>query len=275
LAARVVTAGDPDPVGTLDAVGHATRATVLSLLPVGWSWEGRRVLDFGSGPGTSLRHFMAEAQCAGFFGCDIHAPSIAWVEEHLSPPVRAFVNGEAPPLPLPDGSVDLVLAVSVFGHITDQWSAWLRELHRVLADDGLMIATIMSTGMSVPVAGEAWSEEHVGMNTFNYGAGFDDASQGPMVLHSPWWIRSHWGRIFDVAEIIDDARPGRHAVVKLLKRPGRVSLEELERPDPAEPREVTAMRHQIRQMQHELAALREEPAGCSNPARSRRARAST
>jgi SAM-dependent methyltransferase len=236
LAARVVTAGVPDPVATLDAVGSAARATVVSLLPVGWSWEGRRVLDFGCGPGTSLRHFMAEAQSAQFFGCDIHAPSIAWVEEHLCPPVRAFVNRGSPPLPLPDGSLDLVLAIAVFGHITDQWSAWLRELHRVLADDGLMIATIMSAGMSVPVSGEPWSEERVGMKVFDHDAGFDDAGQGPMVLHSPWWIRSHWGRIFDVAEIIDDGRPGRHAVVKLFKRPGDVSLEELERPDPAEQR---------------------------------------
>jgi SAM-dependent methyltransferase len=129
LAERVVTAGDPDPVATLDAVGSAARATVLGLLPVGWSWEGRRVLDFGCGPGASLRHFMAEAHSAQFYGCDIHAPSIAWVEEHLCPPVRAFVNGDSPPLPLPDGSLDLVFAMAVFGHITDQWSAWLRELH--------------------------------------------------------------------------------------------------------------------------------------------------
>jgi SAM-dependent methyltransferase len=236
LAERVVTAGDPDPVATLDAVGSAARATVLGLLPVGWSWEGRRVLDFGCGPGASLRHFMAEAHSAQFYGCDIHAPSIAWVEEHLCPPVRAFVNGDSPPLPLPDGSLDLVFAMAVFGHITDQWSAWLRELHRVLADDGLVIATVMGAGMSLRVAGEPWSEERVGMNVFNSGAGFEDGGQGPMVLHSPWWIRSHWGRIFDVAEIIDDGRPGRHAVVKLFKRPGNVSLEELERPDPTEQR---------------------------------------
>ena len=37
----------------------------------------------------------------------------------------------------PDGAYDLVLAVSVFTHLTASWSAWLVELHRVLADGGL------------------------------------------------------------------------------------------------------------------------------------------
>ena len=51
--------------------------------------------------------------------------------------------------------------------------------------------------MCEAVAGEPWDEASVGMNV--YEAGQDWSLGGPMVLHSPWWIEAHWGRLFDVA----------------------------------------------------------------------------
>jgi SAM-dependent methyltransferase len=256
LAARVVRAGEADPLSAFDALGQATSALVRRLLPLGWSWESKRVLDFGCGPGTVLRHLVDEARGAEIYGCDVHEPSIAWLERELSPPLNVFVNGHSPPLPLPDGHVDLILATSVFGHITDEWSSWLLELHRVLDDEGVMIATLMGEGVAEAISGEPWSEEAVGMNVYGYGRGFEDGCQGPMVLHSPWWVERHWGRIFDIVEIVDDAAPGRHFTVKLRKRPVRVSADRLEQPDPDEPREATALQHQIRQLQRELGAAR-------------------
>jgi cyclopropane fatty-acyl-phospholipid synthase-like methyltransferase len=41
----------------------------------------------------------------------------------------------------PDGYFDLVYAISVFTHITHEWSAWLLELHRILKPEGLLLAT--------------------------------------------------------------------------------------------------------------------------------------
>ena len=243
LAARVASAADPDPVRAMDLHGRMVREMLLSMLPLGWSFAGKRVLDFGCGPGTVLRHFLSEASVSEFVGCDVHEPSIVWVQEAMCPPVRAFVNSESPPLDLPDGHFDLILAISVFGHITDQWSSWLLELHRVLAADGIVIATVMGEGVAEAVSGEPWSEDLVGMNVFQPDASVLDA-QGPMVLHSPWWLQSHWGRIFEL-EIFDQGVAGRHMALKLRKRPVSLTTEVLERPDPAEPREASAMPAQV------------------------------
>src|SRR5581483_510665 len=106
-------------------VAGLTRGIIESLLPSGWSFEGKAVLDFGCGPGRTLSAFLPEAGRAEFVGCDIHADSIAWAGSHLSPPLSFFVCDERPPLAQPDGRFDLVYGLSVFTHITDQWSRWL------------------------------------------------------------------------------------------------------------------------------------------------------
>jgi SAM-dependent methyltransferase len=187
-------------------------------LPEGWTWSGKRVLDFGCGAGRALRHFVSEAGDAEFWGCDIDAQSVAWINASLNPPLRAFVNDEQPPLPRPDDSFDLIYALSVFTHLTDTWSAWLLELHRVLAPRGTLIASFLGAGMIEAVADEPWSEDRIGMNVLNAGRSWDRG--GPSVLLSPWWIREHWGQAFEI-ERIDD-RPSRRRRVSLSRDRSRI-----------------------------------------------------
>jgi len=170
--------------------GRVRKAGIIEILPDDYSLEGRRVLDFGCGAGRVLRQFLPEAASGEFWGCDLHRPTIAWLDEHLSPPLHFFVNDEIP-TPHPDGYFDLVYAISVFTHITHEWSAWLLELHRILKPDGLLLATI--------VGPEAWGrtlssppdENGLGMCVQQLGQRVDDNTGGPRVLHSPWWLRSH------------------------------------------------------------------------------------
>ena len=122
--------------------GRERKAGITEALPDDWSFEGRRVLDFGCGAGRVLHAFLPEAASGEFWGCDLHGPTIAWLDENLSPPLRFFVNDRIP-TPHPDGYFDLVYAISVFTHITHEWSAWLLELHRILKPDGLLLATIL------------------------------------------------------------------------------------------------------------------------------------
>ena len=98
------------------------------------------MLDFGCGSGRVLREFLPEAASGEFWGCDLHRPTIAWLDQHLSPPLRFYVNDRIP-TPHPDSYFDLVYAISVFTHITHEWSAWLLELHRILKPEGLLLAT--------------------------------------------------------------------------------------------------------------------------------------
>jgi SAM-dependent methyltransferase len=218
------------------------------MLPPGWTFEGKRVLDFGCGSGRVLLHFLDEAKVAELHGCDIDAASIAWLEENLSPPLHVFRNGEEPGLPFPSGHFDLIWATSVFSVLTDAWSGWLCELHRVLRQGGLLIATFVGEGGSEFVAREPWLEERVGMNVLAYGVSWD--AGGPMVMHSPWWIREHWGRAFEVLELRPRTEWG-EGVVAMRRRDVSVTPEDLERIDPRDERELLALRHNLRQVQRE------------------------
>ena len=256
---------------TFDEVGRATRLEILERLPESWSFDDKRVLDFGCGAGRTLRHFISEAGAGEFHGCDIDGPSIAWLAENLSPPLRVFQNDEAPPLPLESNSFDLIWAISVFTHIADLWAAWLLELHRILREGGFLFATIHGPDRSeewakVPQeyppgrSGAAGEADRVGMNVLNYGRSWDEG--GPTVFHSEWWLREHWGRAFDIHSVeahgvMLGAQWNGQGVIVLRKRDVERTAEELERIDPGDMREVEALRHNLRQLHCESFSARE------------------
>jgi SAM-dependent methyltransferase len=215
LALRVGVPDHDDPLGSYERLGRDSRELVLDLLPEDWSFEGKRVLDFGAGAGKVLRHFAAEARTAEFHGCDIDGPSVDWLKRELCPPFHAFRNEESPPLPVPDAQYDLVLALSVFTHLTRGWSDWLLELHRVLEDDGLLIATFLGRAAAEVYTGKPFDEEKVGMKVLHRRQGWDLG--GPTVFHSEWWLREHWGRAFEFVELRPGTNPGEHGVVLLSK----------------------------------------------------------
>ncbi|MEA2154022.1 MAG: hypothetical protein QOE11_162 [Solirubrobacteraceae bacterium] len=257
--ALAIRAGVPDPADVLAsyrAVGRDSRATILDLLGSEWSFEGRRVLDFGCGSGKVMRHFLREAATCELWGCDIDARSTDWINAALSPPLHAFANGEAPPLDVPEGRFDLVWSVSVFTHLTDHWAGWIAELHRVLAPGGLAIISFLGGAMYEVWTGEEWDEDCVGMAVLDYEQDWERG--GPTVFHSPWWLREHWGRAFEIVQLREGIAPREHGLVLLRRRPGPpVSAAALERIDPAaEPREVDALRHQVRMLQRESRHLR-------------------
>jgi len=242
--------------------GVQSREAIERALPDDWSWAGKSVLDFGCGAGRVIRHLLPFAPECDLWGSDIDPECIAWSQRHLSPPASFVVNDEAPPLPLPDGKFDLIYALSVFTHISAHWPAWLLELDRLLAPGGRLLATIMSEGMSEAVAGEAWDEENVGMSVYEAGQAW--SLGGPMVLHSPWWIEEHWGRLFEIERLLprgfygSTIRPGQddQGVVVLRKGGGAATIAELERIDPATAREAPALYHDVLHLRAEVAELR-------------------
>lgn len=208
------------------------------------------MLDFGCGSGRLLRQFLDEAETAELRGCDIDEEMVAWVREHLCPPVAgAEVNGERPPLPYPDDHFDLVTALSVFTHIADGWSDWLLELRRVMKPDGMLIATFLDSSCAGSLGSMPWDEERVGMSAFGFA---DPEMDWPNVLHSHWWLREHWGRAFEVVELL----PGMNMEheggitcptqgwIALRPRKGEVTAADLEREDPADERYLEARRYQ-------------------------------
>ena len=81
-----------------------------------------------------------------------------------------------------------------------------------------------------------------------------------MVLHSPWWIREHWGRLFDLLSLTPYGFPGAqpgdgHGVATMRKKEISLVPADLEAPS-SDPREVTALAHNVDHLMCELEQLR-------------------
>jgi SAM-dependent methyltransferase len=257
LAMRVGSVVGSDPMGGYEGIGVTAKLTIEQSLPADWNWEGRRALDFGCGAGRVLRHFTREATAAEFFGCDIDEASIAWLNANACPPFHAFVVAEEPGLPTEDDYFDVAWAMSVFTHLTDHWAGWLLELHRVLKPGGHLITTFLGSNIAKEQLDEPWKEDRVGMNVV--GAGRPWAEGGPSVFHSQWWLRAHWGRAFEIVELEpNELYPGTQGLIVMRKRPVQLTVADLERPDPEDPRETAALRHNLRQLHAEDGRVRDQ-----------------
>jgi SAM-dependent methyltransferase len=228
-------------------IGPETKNAIVDLLPHDWSFEGKRVLDFGSGPGRTLKEFLAEANTAEFWGIDIDSTSVRELSATVCPPMQTAQCGYWPPLGFESGSFNLAWAISVFTHLTDNSLSWLLELHRVLEPGGFLIANYMGRWTSELVAGEPWDEDRVGMNVFRHSHPWSDG--GPLVLISDWWLREHWGRAFDVVEIAPRIHNSSWALLR--KRDVRLTVDDISRPGD-DPREHHAVRHNLLRAQLEI-----------------------
>jgi SAM-dependent methyltransferase len=97
------------------------------------------VLDFGCGCGRVTRYWDEFAgQVAG---SDVNAKAIEWCRGNLAF-ARFERNALEPPLAFDAETFDLVYALSVFTHLTDELQlAWRDELRRVLRPGGTLLLT--------------------------------------------------------------------------------------------------------------------------------------
>jgi SAM-dependent methyltransferase len=103
--------------------------------------EIARGLDFGCSSGRVVRVLAAAYPDADWHGCDPNTEAIAWASDAL-PGIDFFVSGNEPPLPLTDGSLDLVCAISIWSHFEPQLGLrWFEEMHRVIRPGGHLVCT--------------------------------------------------------------------------------------------------------------------------------------
>jgi SAM-dependent methyltransferase len=127
--------------GTADAdwflrSGRAAFDAIAGHVPLA---EIDSVLDFGCGCGRVTRYWSDFAGSVS--GGDVSGKAIDWCRQNLQ--FGHFeVNRLQPPLAFEDESFDLVYALSVFTHLTDELQlAWRDELRRVLRPGGRLLLT--------------------------------------------------------------------------------------------------------------------------------------
>jgi SAM-dependent methyltransferase len=100
------------------------------------------VLDFGCGPGRTLRFLVRHGQAIRCVGIDVDRAAIEWCRASF--PFWEFqVSGDHPPANLPAATFGLAYAISVFSHLSEESHArWLRELARLVRPRGLAVLTI-------------------------------------------------------------------------------------------------------------------------------------
>lgn len=108
---------------------------------------GKRVLDVGCGS-KPYQPFFASA--ASYVGVDVQENALA------------DLHGAIEALPVEDSSFDVVLCTQVLEHVDDPAAA-VRELHRVTAPGGRVLASTHGTQVYHPNPGDYWRWTHTGL----------------------------------------------------------------------------------------------------------------
>lgn len=102
---------------------------------------GSRVLDFGFGWGRISRMFMHDVRLSDIEGVDVD-PEFAALTCDLFGSDRFKVCDPFPPTVYRDGTFDLIIAYSVFSHLSESAArAWMGEFERLLKPGGVVAFT--------------------------------------------------------------------------------------------------------------------------------------
>jgi ubiquinone/menaquinone biosynthesis C-methylase UbiE len=101
-----------------------------------------RFLDFGTGWGRFMRVFWKDFQATNMIGVDVDPTVLSDCQTH-GVPGRFLQVDPLGIIDVPDNSVDLVVAYSVFSHLPeDVHLHWLRELHRLMKPGAFFVSTV-------------------------------------------------------------------------------------------------------------------------------------
>lgn len=138
---RYLVAGTPDAAWFLEGGRLAAESIREALIRDGTTIdEMGRLLDFGCGCGRVIRHWKG-LPASEVYGCDYNSRPIEWDRRNLA--FAHFETNQAmPPLPFSDAHFDLIYALSVFTHLTEEAQrAWVAELSRVLRPGAYLLLT--------------------------------------------------------------------------------------------------------------------------------------
>jgi SAM-dependent methyltransferase len=169
-----------------DMVANAVRSAGGGIEEAGDS------LDFGCSSGRVLRVLTAAYPALHWSGCDPNERAIEWASESLRE-AQFFVNPQAPPMPMSEGSLGLVYAISIWSHFAPELGLrWFDEMHRVLRPGGLLVFT-------------SHGEQSI---SFYVERGMRSVEQAASILQAlyrrGWWYAAEFGHAGDAGVINPD-----------------------------------------------------------------------
>jgi ubiquinone/menaquinone biosynthesis C-methylase UbiE len=198
--------------------------------------EPKSVLDFGCSSGRVIRHFACQSNIPEIWGTDINRRHIRWLYEHMPMHVKPVFNHCIPTLPIPESSVDVITAFSVFTHIDTFEIHWIAELSRILSRDGFCYLTIHNEDTWQALGDQIENKENrLVQSMIEIDPNVADQLRGPLpgnrlvyrfspngpyraqVFLSNQHIEQVWGRFFKIENILPQHHQ-RQTVVVLKKR---------------------------------------------------------
>jgi SAM-dependent methyltransferase len=163
--------------------------------------ELNAVLDFGCGCGRVARWLGLGERLTG---CDIDGEAIEWCRANLAGSFAQIAN--APPLPYAENSFDLIIAISVFTHLSDEMErGWLAEIARVLKPSGVLIASVSGNpafrdiaARSPSVASHRDDLQATGFTVVQMGPGPGPPEWYQNSYHTPDYVRENWAEHFTI-----------------------------------------------------------------------------
>jgi SAM-dependent methyltransferase len=114
---------------------HTHRYKLSSILAKG------AVLDISCGIGYGSAIICESSEVSSYMGVDISEAEIKYANENFKADKTEFRKGDICSLDFPNASFDTIICLETLEHIPDPKSA-LRELARILKDDGILIGSI-------------------------------------------------------------------------------------------------------------------------------------
>lgn len=125
--------------GSYDVIG-ALAGDILSAAGLS---NGMSLLDLGCGSGRVATNIAARFKNVRYTGIDVVQRMLDYAATKC-PPHFQFICHHGVDIPLPDGTIDIAIAFSLFTHLLhEETYCYLQELHRVLKPDVLFIMSFL------------------------------------------------------------------------------------------------------------------------------------
>lgn len=164
-----------------------------------------RICEWGCGAARILRHLPSRLTDASaeLHGTDYDPRAVAWCRREIAG-IQFGLNSLQPPLPFPGSFFSGVYSVSVFTHLPGEaFAAWMSELERVVAADGVLIFTTHGRKYESKLLPDEREKFRSGQPVYRVNAVL--GSKGFAAYHPAEWVRSNLPRSLQVIAHLEDA----------------------------------------------------------------------